>query len=108
MSKNKLCLEGNINKNPTFSSANQNNEENSKNNTILMFERLLNNKKKFKLDNHFDKRNSSKFLKEKEKYMCPIELEDGDFSNETLEKNKSRKELLIPNGAPNRYTFGQK
>ena len=40
--------------------------------------------------------------------MCPIELEDGDFSNETLEKNKSRKELLIPNGAPNRYTFGQK
>ena len=108
MSKKNLFLKVNINKNPTFSSDNQNNNENTKNNTLLMFERLLNNKKKFKLDNHFDKRNSHKFLLEKEKYLSPIELDDGDISNESLNKNISRTELLIPNGAPTSYTFGQK
>jgi hypothetical protein len=108
MSKKNLFLKLNINKNPTFSSDNKNNNENTKNNAMLMFERLLNNKKKFTLDNHFDKRNSHKFLLEKEKYLSPIELDDGDLLNESLEKNKSREEILIPNGAPNRYTFGQK
>ena len=107
MSKKKLCLKVNLNKNPTFASDNKNNNENSKNNTILMFERLLNNKKKFTLYNHFDKRNSHKFLLEKEKYLSPIELDDGDFSNEALEKNLSRTDLIISNGAPNRYSFGQ-
>ena len=108
MSKKNLFLNVNINKNPTFHSDNQNDKENSKNNAILMFERLLNIKKKFKLDNHFDKRNSHKFLLEKEKYLSPIELDDGDFPNETIEKNKSTTEILIPNGALNSYTFGQK
>ena len=108
MEHSKLHLDIKINKLPTFSSDNKNNNEIFKNNEMLMFERLLNNKNKFKLDNNFDKTNSQQFLLEKEKYLSEIDIDDGDFSTENLERNKSRKDLLIPNGAPNQYTFGQK
>ena len=97
-----------INKIPTFSGDNKNNNEISKNNTILMFESLFNNKNKFKLDNHFDQTNSQQFLLEKEKYLSEIIIDDGDYSTETLERNRTKTEILIPNGAPNKYTFGQK
>ena len=92
MEHSKLHLDIKINKLPTFSSDNKNNNEIFKNNEMLMFERLLNNKNKFKLNNH----------------LSEIDIDDGDFSTETLERNKSRTDLLIPNGAPNQYTFGQK
>ena len=108
MNHNKLCLNTNLNKLPTFSTENKDNNEINKNNTLLMFERLLNNKNKFKLDNHFDNANSQQFLLEKEKYLSEINIDDGDYSTETLERNKSRTDLLIPNGAPTKYTFGQK
>ena len=71
----------------------------------LMFERLLNNKNKFSLDNHFDENNSHQFLLDKEKYLTEIKLDDGKLkSSDTC---ISKKELIIPNGAPNKYTFGQ-
>ena len=108
MNHNKLGLNTNLNKIPTFSTENKDNNEINKNNTLLMFERLLNNKNKFKLDNHFDNVNSHQFLLEKEKYLSEINIDDGDYSTETLERNKSRTELLIPNGAPTQCTFGQK
>ena len=90
---------------------NKNNDETKKFNDMnsLMFERLLNNKNKFKLDNNFDTINSQKFLNEKAKYLSEIVIDDtGELSyKETFEKTKSKKEILIPNGAPNKYTFGQ-
>ena len=106
---NKLCINEQINPKRIFSSDYKDNDEKPKNNTLLMFERLLNNKNKFSLDNHFDKKNSRLFLSEKEKYLAEIKLDDGDYNSaETLEKTKSKVELPIPNGAPNKYTFGQK
>ena len=108
MNHNKLSLSNNINKDQAFSCRKENDNENYKNNTSLMFERLLNNKKKFSLDNNFDKRHSDKFLLEKEKYLSPIDIDDdGDFPSEILDKTKSKIELFIPNDAPNKYTFGQ-
>ena len=87
------------------------NDEKQKNNdtNLLLFERLLNNKNKFKLDNNFDTVNSQKFLNEKEKYLSEIIIDDvGELSyKETFEKTKSKKEIFIPYGAPNKYTFGQ-
>ena len=89
----------------------KNNDEKQKNNdtNLLMFERLLNNKNKFKLDNNFDTINSQKFLNEKEKYLSEIVIDDGGELSykETFEKTKSKKEILIPYGAPTKYTFGQ-
>ena len=106
---NKLCINDQINPKPTFSSDFKDNDGKPKNNTLLMFERLLNNKNKFSLDNHFDKNNSQIFLSEKEKYLAEINLDDGDYNSaETLEKTKSKIEISIPYGAPNQYTFGQK
>ena len=108
MNHNKLSLSINVNKMTKFPSYKENDKEKSNNNdTALMFERLLNNKKKFTLDNHFDKRNSDKFLLEKEKYLSPINIDDGDYTSDALEKTRSKVELFIPNGAPNKYTFGQ-
>ena len=108
MDPNKYLHINNINKIPTFSGDSKNNNEISKNSSFNMFENLLNNKNKFKLDNHFDQTNSQQFLLEKEKYLSEINIDDGDNSTETLQRNKSKTEILIPNGAPNRYTFGQK
>ena len=106
---NKLSISDQINPNPIFSSDFKDNDEKPKKNTLLMFERLLNNKNKFSLDNHFDKNNCQIFLSEKEKYLAEIKLDDGDYnSGETLEKTKSKVEIAIPNGAPTQYTFGQK
>ena len=104
-SSNRLCCKKDDQLNPKFSSDFINNYEDHK----LMFERLLNNKNKFKLDNHFDKNNCQMFLSEKEKYLSEIIMEDEDFKSgdEIPEKNKSKIEILMPNGAPSKFTFGQ-
>ena len=87
------------------------NDENKKKNTLLMFENLLNNKNKFKLDNHFDNKNCQIFLSEKEKYLSEIIIDDDSENkkniNKIYERNKSKEDILIPNGAPTKYTFGQ-
>ena len=86
------------------------NDKEHKDITLLMFEKLLNNKNKFSLDNHFDRKNSQKFLNEKAEYLSEIVLEDDVSSlNEVrTEKNNSKKdlELSMPN-SPNKFTFGQ-
>ena len=107
MNENKLSLSINVNKMAKFSSYKESDNEKFRNNTSLMFERLLNNKNKFTLDDHFDKRNSATFLLEKEKYLSPIDIDDGDCPSETIEKTRSKIEIFIPNGAPTKYTFGQ-
>ena len=85
------------------------NDENKKKNTLLMFENLLNNKNKFKLDNHFDNKNCQIFLSEKEKYLAEIIIDDDaeHKKNKIYERNKSKEDILIPNGAPTKFTFGQ-
>ena len=98
----KLCIKEKINS--KFSSEYLNNEDHKN-----MFERLLNNKNKFTLDNHFDKNNTQVFLSEKEKYLSEIIIEDEDIKSgdEMPENNKSKKEILMPNGVPSKFTFGQ-
>ena len=85
------------------------NNENKKKNTLLMFENLLNIKNKFKLDNHFDNINCQIFLSEKEKYLKEIIIDDDieHKKNKMYERNKSKEDILIPNGEPTKYTFGQ-
>ncbi len=102
---NRLCCTKDKQLDPKFSSDFINNYEDHK----VMFERLLNNKNKFKLDNHFDKNNCQMFLSEKEKYLSEIIIEDEDFKSgdEMPEKSKSKIEILMPNGAPSKFTFGQ-
>ena len=106
---NSKDLNINEKKNPIFSNDDKNNNEKQKNSNLLMFEKLLNDKNKFKLDNHFDTINCEKFLSEKEKYLSEIKfVEDEDYLNkEELEKIISKKDIIIPNNAPNKYTFGQ-
>jgi len=65
---NKLSINDQINPKPIFPNDFKNNDEKPKNKTLLMFERLLNNKNKFSLGNLFNKNNSQIFLSEKEKY----------------------------------------
>ena len=93
-----------------FESDYQKNAEDHRKYVLLMFEKLLNNKNKFSLDNHFDRKNSQKFLNEKAEYLSEIVLEDDVSSlNEVrTEKNNSKKdlELSMPN-SPNKFTFGQ-
>ncbi len=99
----KLCIKEKINS--KFSNECLNNED-IKN---MLIETLLNNKNKFTLDNHFDKNNTEIFLSEKEKYLSEINIEDEDIKSgdEMPEKNKSKKEILMPNGVPSKFTFGQ-
>ena len=88
----------------------KNAEEDHRKYILLMFEKLLNNKNKFSIENHFDKKNSQKFLNEKDEYLSEIVFEDDDSSlNEVrTEKNNSKKdlEITIPN-SPNKFTFGK-
>ena len=75
-----------------------------------MFEKLLNNKNKFKIDNHFDKNNAKKFLKEKEKYLSEIIIEDEIMPyNKRLKLDnsiaKKETDIMIPT-SPNKFTFG--
>ena len=109
---------GNINNNnqnnddkidKSVGNVNLSNDENKKKNALLMFENLLNNKNKFKLDNHFDNKNCEIFLSEKEKYLAEIIIDDDTEhkKNKIYERNKSKEDILIPNGAPTKFTFGQ-
>ena len=86
------------------------NKDIRKMNSLLMYESLINNKTKFKLDNHFDKNNCKLFLSEKEKYLSEIIIDDDDGEPLELtfvENRKSRKDLLIASGCPTKFTFGE-
>ena len=78
-------------------------------NSLKMFENLLLNKHKFSLDNNFDKNHCKKFLSEKDKYLSKIIFYDEvELPSDEIEENrKYKKEINIPDGAPNKYTFGQ-
>jgi len=95
-----------ISKNKLSSVFFQNNEE-SRNYTLLMFEKLLNNKKKFVLDNHFDRKHCKKFLYEKDKYLSEMVLDDEPLKiQKTIKNNETRKtlDISIPN-SPNKFSF---
>ena len=86
------------------------NKDIRKMNSLLMYESLINNKTKFKLDNHFDKNNCKWFLSEKEKYLSEIIIDDDDADPLDLpfvESRKSRKDLFIASGFPTKFTFGE-
>ena len=86
------------------------NDKEHKDITLLMFEKLLNNKNKFKIDNHFDKNNSKKFLKEKDECLSEIVIEDDvTINNNRLKLDTiTKKEFdIIMSAAPNKFTFGQ-
>ena len=86
------------------------NDKEHKDITLLMFEKLLNNKNKFKIDNHFDKNNSKKFLKEKDECLSEIVIEDDVTINNNRLKLETitKKEFdIIMSAAPNKFTFGQ-
>ena len=87
----------------------QSNEERRKY-TLLMFEKLLNDKKKFFLDNHFDRKHCKKFLYEKDKYLSEMVFDDEPPQNQqALKNNESRKtlDISIPN-SPHKFSFKQK
>ena len=95
-----------ISKNKLSSVFFQNNEE-SRNYTLLMFEKLLNKKKKFVLDNHFDRKHCKKFLYEKDKYLSEMVLDDEPLKiQKTIKNNETRKtlDISIPN-SPNKFSF---
>ena len=75
-----------------------------------MFEELLNNKKKFFLDNHFDRKHCKKFLNEKDKYLSEMVFDDEPPKSQLTNKNlATRKTLDIPiPSSPNKFTFKQK
>ena len=86
------------------------NDKEHKDITLLMLEKLLNNKNKFKIDNHFDKTNSKKFLKEKEECLSEIVIEDDVTVNNNRLKldtiTKKEFDIIMPT-SPNKFTFGQ-
>jgi hypothetical protein len=87
----------------------QSNEERRKY-TLLMFEKLLNDKKKFFLDNHFDRKHCKKFLYEKDKYLSEMVFDDEPPQNQqAIKNNESRKtlDISIPN-SPHKFSFKQK
>jgi hypothetical protein len=87
----------------------QSNEERRKY-TLLMFEKLLNDKKKFFLDNHFDRKHCKKFLYEKDKYLSEMVFDDEPPQNQqAIKNNESRKtlDISIPN-SPHNFSFKQK
>ena len=87
----------------------QSNEERRKY-TLLMFEKLLNDKKKFFLDNHFDRKHCKKFLYEKDKYLSEMVFDDEPPQNQqAIKNNESRKtlDISIPN-SPHKLSFKQK
>ena len=77
--------------------------------TLLMFEKLLNNKNKFTLDDHFDKNNQKKVLNEKDEYLSEMIFEDDiPLNNNEIENKITKKELdIIMPGSPHKFTFGQ-
>ena len=79
---------------------------------MLKYEKLLNNKKKFSLDNHFDRKNSKQFLVEKDKYLSEMIIEDEPSKKEDssyIEKSKTVDDLNNSVSVPssmNKFTFG--
>ena len=76
--------------------------------TLLKYEKLLNNKKKFSLDNHFDRKNSKQFLVEKDKYLSEIIIEDEPSKkDDKIEKSQTDNDLDISVPSSNtKFTFG--
>ncbi len=55
----------------------------------------MNNKKKFSLDNHFDRKNSKQFLVEKDKYLSEMIIDDEPSKkDDNIEKSHTVNELV--------------
>ena len=95
--------------NHKFASVAFQSKEESRKYTLLMFEKLLNDKKKFVLDNHFDRKHCKKFLNEKDKYLSEMVFDDEPPKNQEPIKNLvTRKTLDIPIPcSPNKFSFKQ-
>ena len=86
----------------------QKNDSKNENNNSAIIDKFLNDKNKLSLDNKFDENNCQVFLSEKEKYLSEMFTEEEELlSYGTIEKTKSKEEIIIPNGLPSKYTFGQ-
>ena len=95
--------------NQKFSSDYLKNNIEYKRNILIMFEKLLNNKNKFSLNNNFDKKHCQKFLIEKDKYLSEIIFEEEPLlTEEKIEINNSKRnfDIHIPS-SPNKFSFGQ-
>ena len=104
----KICSSNKTVADPKFASDVSKNSEEYKKYTLLKYERLLNNKKKFSLDNHFDRKNSKQFLVEKDKYLSEMIIEDEPSKkDDNIEKSHTVNDLdiSVPSSI-NKFTFG--
>ena len=106
--QSKICNSNKTVADTKFSSDVYKNSEEYQKYTLLKYEKLLNNKKKFSLDNHFDRKNSKQFLVEKDKYLSEILIEDEPSKNDDIiEKSQTVNDLdiSVPSSI-NKFTFG--
>ena len=106
--QSKICKSNKTVADTKFSSDVYKNTEEYQKYTLLKYEKLLNNKKKFSLDNHFDRKNSKQFLVEKDKYLSEILIEDEPSKNDDIiEKSQTVNDLdiSVPSSI-NKFTFG--
>ena len=110
--QSKICTSNKTVVETKFSSDVYKNSEEYQKYTMLKYEKLLNNKKKFSLDNHFDRKNSKQFLVEKDKYLSEMIIEDEPSKKEDssyIEKSKTVDDLNNSVSVPssmNKFTFG--
>ena len=106
----KICSSNKTVADPKFASDVSKNSEEYKKYTLLKYERLLNNKKKFSLDNHFDRKNSKQFLVEKDKYLSEMIIDD-EPSKKDIDENIGKShtvddlDISVPSSI-NKFTFG--
>ena len=106
--QSKICTSNKTVADPKFSSDVYKNSEEYHKYTLLKYEKLLNNKKKFSLDNHFDRKNSKQFLVEKDKYLSEMIFEDEPSrKDDNIEKSHTVDDLDISvPSSMNKFTFG--
>ena len=106
--QSKMCNSNKTVADPKFSSDVYKNSEEYQKYTLLKYEKLLNNKKKFSLDNHFDRKNSKQFLVEKDKYLSEMIIDDEPSKrDDNIEKSRTVDELdLSVPSSINKLTFG--
>ena len=106
--QSKICKSNKTVADTKFSSDVYKNTEEYQKYTLLKYEKLLNNKKKFSLDNHFDRKNSKQFLVEKDKYLSEMIIEDEPSKKDgNIEKSHTVNDLdiSVPSSI-NKFTFG--
>ena len=106
--QSKICKSNKTVADTKFSSDVYKNTEEYQKYTLLKYEKLLNNKKKFSLDNHFDRKNSKQFLVEKDKYLSEMIIEDEPSKkDDNIEKSHTVNDLdiSVPSSI-NKFTFG--